>query len=121
MRPRPLGLVEVLAPSGDRSAGLRQRLEPVLVQALASELAVETLDVAVLHGAAGFNEDVPDAPSLRPGHEGATGELRAVVGAHDLRITAKSFRLVQQARDVIARDPEVDQLASTKAGAMLWS
>ena len=41
-------LVVVLAPSLDGCLGLMQVLEPLLVQALVPELAVEALDVAVL-------------------------------------------------------------------------
>ena len=45
-------LVVVLPPDGDGRSGLVQRLEPVVVQALVAELAVEAFDVAVLHGPA---------------------------------------------------------------------
>jgi len=47
-------LVVILPPDCKRVAGLVQSLEPVFVQALVPELAVETLDVAVLHGLAGL-------------------------------------------------------------------
>ena len=68
-------LVVVLTPCLDGCLCLMQVLEPLLVQALVPELAVEALDVAVLHRSSGLNEDVPDAVSLRPAHERATGEL----------------------------------------------
>jgi hypothetical protein len=41
--------VVVLPPGGNRGPGLRQRLESMVVQAFVPELAVEALDVAVLH------------------------------------------------------------------------
>src|SRR5574343_69947 len=75
-------LVVVAPPVGYLRTSLVQRLEPVLVQALIAEPPVETLDVAVLHGSSGFDQDVPDAVALRPGDEGPAGELRPVVGSH---------------------------------------
>src|SRR3954471_1645206 len=102
-------LVEVLSPRGFGSPSLGQRLEPVLVQALVAELAVEALDVAVLHRPAGLDQDVPNAVPLRPRHEGAAGELRTVVGAHGRRVAAEPRRLIEQPRDVLARDSEVDR------------
>ena len=100
-------LVEILAPGCNDSSGLRQRLEPVLVQAFVAELAVEALDVAVLHRPPGLNQDVPDAVTLSPGHEGPAGELRAVVRAHGTRVAAEPRGLVQQPCNVLARDPKV--------------
>ena len=63
-------LVVVQPPCRDLFARLVQRLEPVLVQALVAEPAIEALDVAVLHGPAWLDQDVPDAMRLRPAHEG---------------------------------------------------
>ena len=77
-------LVVVPAPSGDLGAGLMQCLEPVLVQALIPEPAVEALDVAVLHGPPWFDQDVPDAVALCPVDEGPAGELRSVVQSNFL-------------------------------------
>ena len=72
-------LVVVTPPVGDDVAGLGERDEPMLVEALVAELAVEAFDVAVLRRAARFDQDVLDAVLLRPGDEGAAGELRPVV------------------------------------------
>jgi hypothetical protein len=69
-------LVLVTAPLGNLGARLVQRLEPVLVQALVAEPEVEALDVAVLHGPAWHDQDVPDAVALRPCDEGTSGGLR---------------------------------------------
>src|SRR5690606_10797597 len=60
-------LVVVPSPLADHFASLRQRGEPVLVEALVAELAVEALDVAVLHRAARLDQQVFDAVVLRPG------------------------------------------------------
>ena len=53
-------LVEVTPPIGDDLASLDQRREPVFVETFVAELAVEALDVAVLHGFAGFDQDETD-------------------------------------------------------------
>ena len=47
--------------------------------------------------------------SLRPGDEGAAGELRAVVGPDGRGIAAEDGRSVEQPRDVLARDAVVDR------------
>src|SRR5690606_2424121 len=78
-------LVVVAPPLADDLAGLGKRSEPVLVEALVAELAVEALDVAVLHRAAGLDQQVFDPMVLRPGDEDPAGELRAVVGPDDGR------------------------------------
>ena len=62
-------LVVVLAPDLDGRPGLLHILEPMLVQASDSELAVEARDVAVLHRPSRLDHDVADAVSLRPAHE----------------------------------------------------
>ena len=100
-------LVVVLAPEPDGRAGLLQRLEPLFVQALVPELAVEALDVAVLHGPSRLDQDVTDAVGLRPAHKGATGELRPVVGANSQRVASEHGRLIQQSRNVLPRDSPV--------------
>lgn len=79
-------LVVVAAPLGDDAAGLDQRREPMLVEAFVAELAVEALDVAVLHKPARLDQQVLDAMLLRPCDEGPAGELRTVVRAHRPRV-----------------------------------
>ena len=74
-------LVVVLAPVGDLLAGLGQGLEPLFVEAFIAELAIEALDVAVLHGPAGLNQDVAHTVGMRPRQKLAAGELWAVVNA----------------------------------------
>jgi len=81
--------VVVLPPDSDGVPSLWQRLEPMLVQAFVPELAVETLDVAVLHGATRLNQDMTYSMSLRPDHECAAGEFGAIVGSHRSRTSAK--------------------------------
>jgi hypothetical protein len=97
------GLVVVLTPECDGRSGLLQRLEPLLVQALVTEFAVKALDVAVLHGPAGLDQDVANAMSLRPAHKGPAGEFRAVVCAYGQRVAPEDSGLVEQPRHVLAR------------------
>src|SRR5690349_6869086 len=79
-------LVEVDTPARDLLSGLCQRLEPVLVQALVAELAIEALDVGVLRRLARLVQDVLDALGPCPRQEGSAGELRPLVGADGLRV-----------------------------------
>jgi len=100
-------LVVVLAPTGRRTSGFAERLEPLFVEVLIAELAVEALDVAVLHRPPGLDQDVADAARLRPGHEDPAGEFRAVIGAYGQRVTPKPGRLIQHPGHVLARDAVV--------------
>ena len=97
-------LVVVRPPDRDGVPGLRQRLEPMLVEAFVPEFAVETFNVAILHRAAGLNKDVPDPVALCPCHECATGEFGTVVGSHRTRMPAKQRRPVQQSSHILTAD-----------------
>jgi hypothetical protein len=100
-------LVVVLAPERDGRSSLLQRLEPLLVQTLVPKLAVEALDVAVLHGPSRLYQDVADTVRVGPGHKGAACELRAIVRAHGQRVAPEDSGLLEQPRDVLARDAPV--------------
>lgn len=58
---------------------MSQAQEYVLVQALVSELAVEGLDISVLHGSSWLDEVEHDASALCPGCQTLTDKLRTVV------------------------------------------
>ena len=58
MRP---DLIEVLPPSGNDGSSLWQGLKPMIVQALVTELAVETFDIAVLRRPAWFDQVMANA------------------------------------------------------------
>ncbi len=47
------------------------------------------------------------AMTMRPGHEGAAGELRPIVGTHRTGVAAKDRRAIEQPGDVLAADAEV--------------
>lgn len=72
----------VLPPIGNALPGLWQAQEPLLVQAFISVLAVESLDIAVLHRLARLGQDVPHAMCCGTGHKGPACELWAVVCSH---------------------------------------
>lgn len=67
-------LVVVPTPCGNLGACLAQALEPVLIEALVAELAVEALDVAVLHGTPWLYEDVADVTKGAVQHHFPTRE-----------------------------------------------
>jgi hypothetical protein len=100
-------LVVVLPPDGGGAPGLLQGLEPLLVEVLVPELAVEALDVAILHRPAWLDQDVPNAMRIRPAPEGAACELRAIVSAHSLRVASEEGRAIEQPRDVQSRNAPV--------------
>ena len=73
------GMVVVLAPRGSAAPGIGKRLEPVQVEALVAETAVEALGKRVLHRLAGVDELEFDTESSRPLLEVRARELGAVV------------------------------------------
>lgn len=79
---QPCGVV-VLSQLGDRLPGLVEGEEQRLVQ----HLAVEALDVAVLHGLAPHDVVPLEQLFIRPGEDGVRGELCAVV-AYDHAVPA---------------------------------
>ena len=72
--------VVVDPPSFDDPAGLGERGEHMLVQALIPQLAIEALHEAVLLRLARRDVVPLDAIPLRPLEHGVAGKLRAVVG-----------------------------------------
>jgi hypothetical protein len=61
--------VVVPAPFSDARSGLRQGLNPLLVQALVTRLPIEALAVAVLHGASWLNQDMPHTMRRCPSYK----------------------------------------------------
>ena len=104
-------LVVVLTPVRDARSGLLQCLEPLLVQALVPELAVEALDVAVLHRPARLDQDVSDTVGAGPGHEGAAGERGTVVATNCQRVAPEDSCLIKQPRHEVPRDAPVHRNA----------
>jgi hypothetical protein len=59
-------MVVVLFPNRGRIPCLLQCFEPALIEVFNSKLAVETLDIAVLHRATRLNQDVTNAMLHKP-------------------------------------------------------
>ena len=78
---------------------MRQRREPVLVEALVSESAVERFDEGVLVRLAGVDQAQRDAPLVRPGQHRAPTEFRSVVGPQDARQPPLVRQAVEHAGD----------------------
>ena len=76
----------------------------MLVQAFISKLAVETLDVAVLHRSARLDQDVANSMCLRPSHKNSTGELWAIIGAHCAWVSPKGGSPIQKPGNVQSGD-----------------
>src|SRR5689334_3231660 len=79
-----LGIVR-LPPLFNHHGGFVARPEPFAIEAFISELAVKTLDVAVLPGMPWLNKAGPDPLSLEPTHDRRRGELTAIIRANELR------------------------------------
>jgi hypothetical protein len=82
-------------------------LKPLLIQAFVSELSIETLDVAVLHGSARLNQNVANAMQSGPSQEGAACEFRTVICANCNWVASKYCSLIQKPCDILARDAKV--------------
>ena len=87
--------VVVAPPARNLLARVAQRQEPVLVEALIPEPAVETLYVRILRRAARIVQNMPDAMRLRPCHECAAGKFRALIRADRFWIPAELHTLIQ--------------------------
>ena len=72
-------MVVVMLPIGKDPAGMAQRCEQRLVEALIAKAAIEAFGKSVLGGFAGGDVMPVDHAILSPFEEGGTGELSAVV------------------------------------------
>jgi len=88
-------LVGVAAPGLDLGLSVVEAEEPVVVQALIAELAVEALNVAVLDGFAGSDDVDLHAGLVGPGVQRLAGELRPVVADDELG-SASGFEQASQ-------------------------
>ena len=70
------------APFSNAISGLWHALKPLFIQAFVSELCIEALDVAALHGPARLNQNMLNAVQSGPSQEGAACEFRTVICAN---------------------------------------
>jgi hypothetical protein len=92
----PLGIV-ILLPRLNDLACVRATEEPVPIETLVAELAVETLQLAVLRRLAGLNEVKGDVLGVRPGVEDLTGAFRPLIDCDLLGSTRARQQLVEHA------------------------
>ena len=88
-------LVVVDSPLLDDLSGLAHAVEPVLVEALVAELAVEALHVAVLLGLAGPDKGALHPVSVAPLVQGRSRELGPVLRVDSLGLAVKLDQIVQ--------------------------
>ena len=77
--------VVVTSPLNDDLASRTRCGKPVIVRAFAAEFSIESLDACVLHGCAGFDQQVFDALAY------AVARAQADVGAHTYAVQIKQF------------------------------
>jgi len=99
--------VVFLTPVVDEQACFGQGREPVLVEAVVTEGAVEGFDESVLHGFAGLDVVDGDTCGLSPEVEGATGELGAIVGGDGGGQAAGGGELLEDGDDGRATDGSI--------------
>jgi len=102
-------VVVVAPPEMQLPPGVGQVEEHLHVQALVAELAVEALDVAVLHWPAWADEVQMHSVPVRPVIERLTRELRSVVHGDRLRHATLQQRLVQRRCDLLPAQRVVGQ------------
>ena len=78
-------LVVLVSPGFDDRLGVGQAREPVLVEALIAEPAVERFDIGVLIGFARFDQAQGDTAFMRPGQHGSAAELLGIIRAQHPR------------------------------------
>ena len=100
MRPH---LVVVAPPGLDLLPRVGQIEEPVLVQTLVAELAVEALDETVLHGPSGGDEVQLHLILVSPLIHHLTGKLGPVVDHDRLRLAASSLQFFQHPHAPLTR------------------
>jgi len=96
------------SPSFDESPGFGQACKPVQVQALISELAVETLDESVVHRTAWSDEVKLDSSPVCPLIEGVAGEFSPVVRGNDLGLAIPDHRPVKRLGYRVCRESLVN-------------
>ena len=104
MRP---GSVVALSPALDRLMRVREREEPVLVQAFVSQSPVEAFDECVLYRLAKSDEIETHAALVSPGVESFTLKLRSVVQDDPLRKSAGDCQSLQHRDHTITSQAHV--------------
>ena len=88
-------LVVLVSPGFDDRLGVGQAREPVLVEALIAEPAVERFDIGVLIGFARFDQAQGDPAFMRPGQHGSAAELLGIIRAQHPREATDKRKAVE--------------------------
>jgi hypothetical protein len=117
------GFVVIDAPDRANVARLVQRLKLAVVKALVRQLAIETLDIANLHGLAGFSQMMIDAAGLSPIDKGATPAPRSGRLERSGKLDQNAFneRLHQTYRYEVSEVHFFDLIAVTEESPMYKS
>ena len=105
MRP---DFVVIAPPLLDFASCLIQRSEPLHIQAFVPKLAVETFNIAILHGLARLDEVVPNPMLLHPIQQRFAGEFWSIVRSNRLGIASKVGGLIQHPRHISTADSVID-------------
>ena len=111
--------VVILLPCSDGGAGLSDRREQRLIQALVAEAAVEAFDEAVLHRLAGGDVMPVDLCLLAPFEDGHAGHLRSVVRDDRPRFSAFGDETIQLAGKPCPRQGCIGDQAQAFAGEVV--
>lgn len=108
--------VVVRQPFADDLTSVLEAVEPVRVETLVSEPAVEALDEGVVDRLPGTAEEKLHAVGVRPLVEGIRDELGAVVDGDGLGVAALGCNLLEEADDASPADAAFDDDARRTAG-----
>ena len=89
------------------SPGVVEAHEPVSIQTLGAELAIEALDEAILHRFARRDVVPFDVVLLLPSHDGVRGELGAVIADQHARVATEFGDAIELAHDPQAGERSV--------------
>jgi len=101
-------MVVLVAPVFDEEASFCQRAEPMLVEAVVTEGAVEAFDEGVLSGFARLDVVDGDTRGLSPEMKGAAGKFGTVVGGDRGGQAAGGCQLLEDGDDGAAADGSID-------------
>lgn len=111
--------VVFMAPVIDEQAGFLEGAEPVLIEAVIAEGAVEGLDEGVLDGLARLDVIEVDLAPLGPEVEGLTGELGPIVTGDGTRSFQRVAKGIKQIGYSSTPDGGIDMERQALAGAVI--
>ena len=101
-------LVVGAPPAFDEHFGFPTRLEDLAIEQFVSQLAVETLDIAIFPRTSRFDEQRLDTHPSEPFSDRPGRTLRSVIGPEVLRCPMMNEKRGQPMQDVIRSQPPFD-------------